>query len=60
MSGDPVYRVSGVGQGSGDPKGEKRTRKEATQLELRQYRQELLEARGTEHKSWFDNDVTTW
>ena len=34
VSGDPVYRVSGVGKGSGTPKGKHINRKEVTQLEL--------------------------
>ena len=35
----------------------KRARKEATQVELRQYRQQFQEAKQNEHKSWFDNAI---
>ena len=41
----PVYRVSGVKPGSGKPKAKNRARKEVTQLEQRQYRQQFLEAK---------------
>jgi hypothetical protein len=53
----PVYRVSGVKTSSGKPKAKNRARKEVTQLEQRQYRQQCLEAKVSEHKSWADNNV---
>ena len=34
-----------------------RARKEVAQKELRQYRQQFLEAKQSEQKSWLDNDV---
>ena len=53
----PVYRVSGSKTSSAIPKAKHRARKEVTQLEQRQYRQQLLEAKMSEHKSWVDRDV---
>ena len=53
----PVYRVSGSKTSSVRPKAKNRARKEVTRLEQRQYRQQFLEAKISEHKSWVDNDV---
>ena len=53
----PVYRVSGAKTSSGKPKAKNRARKEVTQLEQRQYRQQFLEAKISKHKSRVDNDV---
>ena len=54
----PVYRESGVRPGSGKPKAKKhRAWKEVTQLEQRQYRQQFLQSKTSEHKSWVDNDA---
>ena len=53
----PVYRVSGPGTSSSKPKAKNRARKEVTQLEQRQCRQQFLEAKMSEHKSWVHNDV---
>ena len=53
----PVYRVNGSGASSSRPKAKNRARKEVAQLEQRQYRQQFLEAKMSEHKSWVDNDV---
>jgi hypothetical protein len=50
----PVYRVSGVKSGSGKHRAEKKThiaQEEVAQLEQRQYRQHLLQAKLSEHKS---------
>ena len=49
--------MSGSGTSSSRPKAKNRARKEVTQLEQRQYRQQFLEAKMSEHKSWVDNDV---
>ena len=53
----PVYRVIGAKPSSGKPKAKNIARKEVTQLEQRQYRQQLFEAKMSEHKFWVDNDV---
>ena len=53
----PVYRVSGSKTSSARPKAKHRARKEVTQLEQRQYRQQLMEAKMSEHKSWVAKDV---
>ena len=42
VSGDPVYRVSGVCPGFGKTQSKNRARKEVKQLALRQYRQQFL------------------
>ena len=52
-----VYRASGSKNSSVRPKAKFRARKEVTQLERRQYRQQFVEAKISEHKSWVDNDV---
>ena len=52
-----VYRVRVSKAGSVRPKARNRARKEVTQLEQRQYRQQFLGAKISEHKSWVDNDV---
>ena len=44
----PVYRVSGVKTGSGKPKAKNIARKEVTQLDQRQYRQQCLETKISE------------
>ena len=41
----PVYRAGGVKTSSGKPKAKNRARKEVTQLEQRQYRQQFLEGK---------------
>ena len=43
--------------GSGKPKANNRVRKEVIEFEQRQYRQQILEAKTSEHKSWVGNDV---
>ena len=59
VSGDSVYRVSGVGKGSGKPKpkAKNRARREVIQHELRQYRKQFQEAQQTKHKYWVGNDA---
>ena len=54
----PAYRTSGSGTNSSRPKAKNRARKEVTQLEQRQYRQQLLDAKMSEFKLWVDNDVS--
>ena len=38
-------------------KWKNRARKEVTKFELRQYRQQFVEAKKNEHKPWLDNNV---
>ena len=38
-------------------KNQNRARKDVTQVELQQYRQQFQDAKLNEHKSWVDNDV---
>ena len=49
------------GQAQENPRRKKRkkdiARKEVIQLEQRQYRQQFLDAKMSEHTSWVDNDV---
>ena len=49
--------MSGSKTSSARPEANNRARKEVTQLEQRQSRQQFLEATISEHKSWVDNDV---
>ena len=56
MSGVRDPSGSGVGKGSGKQL-KNRARKEVTQVELRQFRQQFQEAKQNEDKSWVDNDV---
>ena len=56
-SAAPANRAGGVRHNSGRANAKSRARKALTQLELRQYRQQLVEATHNGHKYWVGNDV---
>ena len=51
MSGVPATRVGGVRRNSGRAKAKSRARKEVAHLELRQYRQQFMEAKQKTNRS---------
>ena len=57
VSGVLATRVGGVRHSSGRAKAKSRARKEVTQLELCQYRQEFMEAKPSKHQLWVDHVV---